>query len=59
MGPYLSILEGWADSFYEAIKLDRNTNNQLGSLLKDSGFVNIQHEYKELPLGEWPEDKGL
>ncbi|KAG2213136.1 hypothetical protein INT47_011285 [Mucor saturninus] len=57
VGPYLSILEGWADIFYEAIKLDRNTNNQLGSLLKDSGFVNIQHEYKELPLGEWPEDK--
>lgn len=59
IGPYLTIMEEWADRFYEAIKVDRNTNNELGSLLQGTGFVNIQHEYKELPIGEWPKDRGL
>ncbi len=58
MGPYLTILEQWSDRFYEAMKLDRDTNNQLATFLHDAGLVNIQHEFKELPIGEWPEDKG-
>lgn len=58
IGPYFTIMEEWADRLYEAIKFDRNTNNQLGSFLQDTGYVNIQHEHKDLPIGEWPADKG-
>ncbi|KAI8094360.1 S-adenosyl-L-methionine-dependent methyltransferase [Thamnidium elegans] len=59
IGPYLTIMEEWADRLYEAIKIDRNTNNQLGSFLQDTGYVNIQHEHKDLPIGEWPADQEL
>lgn len=51
-------MEEWADRLYEAIKIDRDTNNQLGSLLQDAGYVNVQHEFKDLPIGEWSTDIG-
>lgn len=58
MGPNLTLLEQWSDRFYEAIKLDRNTINELASYLENANFTNIQHEVKDLPMGEWPADKG-
>lgn len=57
MGPNLTRLEQWSDRFYEAIKLDRNTINELASYLENAKFTNIHHEVKDLPMGEWPEDK--
>lgn len=59
MGPNLTIMDKWSDRFFEAIKLDRNTNTQLGSFLRDAGLVNVKEESIELPIGEWPETEGM
>jgi hypothetical protein len=58
MGPNLTILDRWSDRFFEAIKLDRNTNTQLGLFLRDAGLTNVKEESKELPIGEWPDTNG-
>lgn len=58
MGPKLTILEQWSDRFYEAIKVDRNTNSELGSYLKNAGYTNVNEKSIELPIGEWPDSKG-
>jgi hypothetical protein len=59
MGPNLAIMDKWSDSFFEAIKLDRSTNTRLSSFLRDAGLVNIKEESIELPIGEWPDTKGM
>lgn len=58
MGPNLTILEQWSDRFYEAIKVDRNTNGELGSYLKNAGYTDVKEKSIELPIGEWPDSKG-
>ncbi|CAO3607087.1 unnamed protein product [Mucor fragilis] len=59
MGPNLTILEQWSDRFYEAIKVDRNTNGELGSYLKNAGYTDVKEKSIELPIGEWPDSKEM
>jgi hypothetical protein len=42
----------------QVIDLDRNTCRELGALLKQSGFVNIQEQTMEIPVGEWSDTQG-
>lgn len=58
MGPNLTILEQWSDRFYEIIKLDRNTNSELASYLKNAGYTNVREKSIELPIDEWPDSEG-
>lgn len=44
--------------FYNTIQYDPQTLLELKQYLNEAGFQQIVQETKELPIGEWSEEKG-
>lgn len=55
-GPILTQVNEWYRAASATIDVDPDYTKYLGDYLQDAGFIDIQEEIIDIPIGEWPTD---
>lgn len=58
-GPVLALVNEWYKLAYTSVGVDPRQARRLKELLVSEGFEDVTRKIISVPIGEWPEDKGM